>query len=187
MATSSEIRDFLVGVPAYVRNGRFDVLASNTLGAALYSPVLDAHSGTGPPNTARFLFLDPRAGDFFIDWDRNADHCVAVLRGEAGRNPYDPRLTDLVGELSTRSQEFRVRWARHDVRDHRTGVKRFHHPVVGDLTLDFEALELAGDPGQRINVYTAEPASPTAQSLALLASWASTSADELQHQGVTPD
>ena len=113
-----------------------------------------------PPNSARFLFLDPAASEFFVDYDKIANDCVAFLRAEAGRDPYDKDLTDLIGELSTRSEDFRRRWAAHDVRYHRTGRKRFHHPLVGDLELDYEAFELPGDPGQRINVYTAPPDSP---------------------------
>ena len=96
----------------------------------------------------------------------------AILRAEAGRDPYDKRLSDLIGELSTRSEEFRARWAAHNVKFHRTGAKTLHHPVVGDLTLDYEALELPGDNGQRILVYNAEPASRTQEALDLLASWA---------------
>jgi len=118
------------------------------------------------------VFLNTRAATFFVDWDTIANDTVGILRAEAGRDPYDKRLSDLIGELSTRSDEFRVRWASHNVKLHRTGVKRFHHPVVGDLTLDFEALDLPGDVGQTLLVYSAEPASPSAQALDLLASWA---------------
>lgn len=170
------ILDSMIDTPAYVRNGRFDILASNALGAALYAPVMEGARTDRPPNTARFLFLDPRSSDFFPNWDKIADDCVAVLRAEAGRDPYDRNLTDLIGELSTRSDEFRVRWAAHDVKYHRTGTKRLHHPVVGDLTLDYEVFELPGDAGQRINVYSAEPGSASAQALNLLASWAATPA-----------
>jgi len=131
-----------------------------------------------PVNSARFVFLNPRATDFFLDWDTIANDAVGILRAEAGRDPYDKRLSDLIGELSTRSEEFRLRWAAHNVKLHRTGVKRFHHPVVGELTLDFESLDLPGDPGQRLLVYSAEPASPSHQALQLLASWASTPQDE---------
>ncbi len=162
--------------PAYIRNGRMDILAANDLGKALYSPVFD--EAVGLPNTARFLFLSPRASEFFVDWNKTASDAVAVLRGEAGRDPFDRRLSDLVGELSTRSEEFRVRWAAHDVKLHRSGTKRLHHPIVGDLTLSFEALDLSADPGQRLNVYTAEPGSPSDEGLKLLASWASTPATE---------
>jgi transcriptional regulator with XRE-family HTH domain len=161
-----------IAAPAYVRNERLDILAANRLGEALYSPVYDFPPR--PVNTARFLFLDPKASEFFIDWDTVAHDAVAVLRAAAGRDPYDKRLTDLIGELSTRSDEFRVRWAAQNVKFHRTGTKRLHHPVVGEVTLNFEALELAADPGQRLNIYAAEPGSPSHDALNLLASWITT-------------
>lgn len=165
----------LITTPAYVRNGRLDVLAANSLGRALYAPVFDQDT-IGVPNIARFLFLSPRASEFFDSWDRIASDAVAILRAEAGRDPHDRRLTDLIGELSTRSDEFRVRWAAHDVKFHRTGTKTLHHPVAGELHLGYEALDLPGDTGQRVLIYTAEPASPSAEALALLASWATTPA-----------
>ena len=158
-------------MPAYLRNGRFDVLGANDLGRALYSPLYEQADAGEHPNSARFLFLDPAAGEFFIDYDKALNDCVAFLRAEAGRDPYDRELSDLIGELSTRSEDFRHRWAAHDVRYHRTGRKRLHHPLVGDLELDYEAFELPGDPGQRINVYTAPPDSESAEALDLLASW----------------
>ena len=158
-------------MPAYLRNGRFDVLAANDLGRALYSPLYDQADAGEHPNSARFLFLDPAAPEFFVDYDKALNDCVAFLRAEAGRDPYSKELSDLVGELSTRSEDFRRRWAAHDVRYHRTGRKKFHHPLVGDLELDYEAFELPGDPGQRVNIYTAPPDSPTAEALDLLASW----------------
>ena len=158
-------------MPAYLRNGRFDVLAANELGRALYSPLYEQADAGGRPNSARFLFLDPAASEFFVDYDKVLNDCVAFLRAEAGRDPYDKDLSDLIGELSTRSDDFRRRWAAHDVRYHRTGRKRFHHPIVGDLELDFEAFELPGDPGQRINIYIAPPDSPSVDALDLLASW----------------
>lgn len=158
-------------MPAYLRNGRFDVLAANDLGRALYSPLYEQTDLREFPNSARFLFLDPVAPEFFVDYDKALNDCVAFLRAEAGRDPYDKELSELVGELSTRSDDFRRRWASHDVRYHRTGRKRFHHPLVGDLELDFEAFELPGDPGQRINIYTAPPDSPSTEALSLLASW----------------
>jgi transcriptional regulator with XRE-family HTH domain len=164
------ILDSMSGVPAFVRNDRLDVLAANQLGEAFYAPLYD--DPARPVNAARFVFLNTRAATFFVDWDTIANDTVGILRAEAGRDPYDKRLSDLIGELSTRSDEFRVRWASHNVKLHRTGVKRFHHPVVGDLTLDFEALDLPGDVGQTLLVYSAEPASPSAQALDLLASWA---------------
>lgn len=161
-----------INAPAWVRNGRADVVAMNSLGRALYAPVLD--SPARPANTARFTFLDPRANEFYADWERTASDMVAVLRAEAGRNPYDRALSDLVGELSTRSEEFRTRWAAHNVLFHRTGFKQLHHPVVGDLDLTYEALELPSDPGLTLLVYTAEPDTPTQDALNLLASWAAT-------------
>lgn len=162
-----------ITVPAYVRNERLDILAANKLGEALYSPVFEFPAR--PANMARFLYLSPKASEFFLDWNTIAHDAVAILRSAAGRDPYDKRLTDLIGELSTRSEEFRVRWAAQNVKFHRSGIKHFHHPLVGDLTLSFEALELAADPGQRINVYTAEPGSPSAEAMNLLASWTTTS------------
>ncbi len=158
--------------PAWVRNGRSDFLAGNRLGRALYAPIFD--DPVRPANTARFAFLSPRAREFYADWERIATDVVGILRAEAGRNPYDRALSDLVGELSTRSEEFRTRWAAHDVHFHRTGSKQLRHPVVGDLDLAYEAMELPSDPGLTVLVYTAEPASPTDVGLRLLASWAAT-------------
>jgi transcriptional regulator with XRE-family HTH domain len=163
-----------ITAPAYVRNGRLDILAANALGAALYAPVFDDPGG--PPNVARFIFLNLEASDFFDSCESIASDAVAILRAEAGRNPYDKRLSDLIGELSTRSEAFRVRWAAHNVKFHRTGTKTLRHPVVGELTLDYEALDLPGDNGQRILVYSAEPGSRSQGALNLLASWAATPA-----------
>ena len=159
-------------VPAIVNNGRLDVLAANPLGEALFAPVFA--DPARPVNHARFTFLNPRAHDFWIDWERAADDAVATLRLEAGRDPHDKRLTDLVGELSTRSDAFRVRWAAHDVRLHRTGIKSFHHPVVGDLHLSYEVMELPADPGLSLVAFSAEAGSPADDSLGFLASWAAT-------------
>ncbi len=164
--------DAMVGAPAYVRNGRMDILAANQLGFALYSEMFA--NPRRPVNSSRFAFLDPRATAFFIDWDRVADDAVAVLRGEAGRNPHDRDLSDLIGELSTQSEDFRVRWAKHNVRYHDTGVKRIHHPVVGDLELTYEALILRAESELTMFAYTAEPGSKSAESLDLLASWTAT-------------
>jgi len=164
--------DAITTAPAWVRNDRGEVLAANELGRALYQEMM-AEPVT-PPNSARFTFLNPKAREFFRDWERSADDIVAVLRSTAGRNPYDKDLSDLIGELSTRSEEFRVRWARHDVKYHRAGRKRLHHPVVGDLDLTYEAMELPADPGLRINIYTAEPGTPSEDALKVLASWAAT-------------
>jgi len=164
--------DAMTGAPAFVRNGRMDILAANALGRALYSQHLD--SPHRPANSARFIFLDPRAPEFYVDWDKVATDAVAVLRSEAGRDPYDRGLSDLVGELSTQSELFRTRWAAHNVRYHDTGVKRFHHPVVGDLTLTYENMELVGDSGLTMFAYTAEAGSKSEEALNLLASWTAT-------------
>ena len=129
-----------IAAPATCATGALDYVAANALGRALYAPVFDSREQ--PANSARFTFLDPAAADFYPDWERVATELVAHLRSEAGRNPYDRQLSDLVGELSTRSDEFRVRWAAHNVRFHRTGTKHMHHPVVGELGLSYETLEL---------------------------------------------
>ncbi|GAA3521480.1 helix-turn-helix transcriptional regulator [Streptosporangium album] len=166
------ILDSMSTTPAYVRNRRLDILATNQLGKALINPILAAPRR--PPNVARFMFLDPTATDYYLDWERMAAGTVAILRAEAGRDPHDKALTDLVGELSTQSDLFRTRWATHNVRQHRTGVKTLHHPVVGELTLDYDALELPADTGLTIMAYSAAPATPARDALNLLASWAAT-------------
>ena len=170
--------DAMAGVPAFVRNGRLDILGANELGRALYAGQFDS---VQPPNTARFFVLDDRAPSFYVEWDRVARDVVAVLRAEAGRDPYDRDLSDLVGELSTRSEVFRTLWAAHDVHAHSTGLKRFLHPVVGELNLTFEAMELVADPGLTMFVYTAEPGSKSEQALNLLASWTATRDEEEAH------
>jgi transcriptional regulator with XRE-family HTH domain len=177
--TVQHMLDAMLGVPAFVRNGRLDFLGANRLFHALYSQHFDG--AARPANTARFVFLDPRATTFYVDWDRVANDVVAVLRAEAGRDPYDRELSDLVGELSTRSELFRTLWAAHNVRNHDTGLKRFHHPVVGELSLTFEAMELVADPGLTMVIYTAEPSSKSEEALNLLASWAATSDQEEIH------
>ncbi|MGH3391040.1 MAG: transcriptional regulator, partial [Actinomadura sp.] len=127
-----------------------------------------------PANYARFIFLDPRATEFYVDWERLAGDTVALLRAEVGRNPHDRALSDLIGELSTRSETFRVWWAAHNVRFHRTGTKRFHHPIVGDLTLAFDVMDLTADTGLHLTAYTAEPGSASQDALHLLACWSAT-------------
>jgi transcriptional regulator with XRE-family HTH domain len=164
--------DAITGAPALAQNGRLDILGANQLARALYSELFSDQ--TPPYNHARFSFLNPRARDLYPDWERGADDAVAILRAEAGRDPYDRELSDLVGELSTRSEEFRTRWADHNVRLHQTGVKRFHHPVVGELTLTFEMMQLAADPGLNLLTFTAEPGSKSDEALNLLGSWAAT-------------
>jgi transcriptional regulator with XRE-family HTH domain len=177
--TVQRILDAMTGAPAWVRNGRMDFLAANRLGHALYATLLT--DPVRPANNARFVFLNPRATDFYVDWERAANDIVAILRAEAGRNPYDRGLSDLIGELSTRSQTFRTRWAAHNVRFHRTGSTQLHHPVVGHLDLAFEAMELPADPGLTLLAYTAEPGSPSQDALNLLASWAATNDQHDQH------
>ena len=159
-------------VPAIVQNGRLDVLATNPLAQALYAPVFA--DPARPANLARFTFLNPHARTLWGNWAGVADDTVAMLRTEAGRDPLDKELTDLVGELSTRSNEFRIRWAAHDVRLHRTGLKHIQHPVVGDLHLAYEVMQLSADPGLALVVYSAAEGSPDDDALRLLASWAAT-------------
>lgn len=171
--TVQRILDAMGDVPAHMRNGRRDILAANPLGRALYSELYA--DPVRPVNVARFVFLSPRARDFFLDWERAAADLVANLRIEAGRSPYDRALTDLIGELSVRSEEFRAQWAAQNVRFHRTGVKAVRHPVVGDLVLSFEAMDLPADPGLSLIVYSAEPGSAAQDTLQLLASWTATS------------
>jgi transcriptional regulator with XRE-family HTH domain len=164
-------------VPAVVGNARQDLVTANALGYAFYAPLYpdpERPDPTVPVNFARFCFLDPAAHEFYPDWDFMADVMVNNLRTEAGRDPYDRDLSDLVGELSTRSEEFRVRWAKHNVRLHRTGTKCFHHPVVGDLEVGYETLPLPADPGLALTVYSPEPATPSADAMSLLASWTAT-------------
>jgi transcriptional regulator with XRE-family HTH domain len=170
--------DAMTMAPVYVRNGRMDVLAANRLGRALFAPLFG--SPAKPTNMARFIFLDPAAPAFYQEWDRLASDTVALLRAEAGRNPTDRGLSDLIGELSTRSDIFRIRWADHNVRQHRSGIKHFHHPVVGDISLAYESLELVADPGLVLNGYSAEPGTASEDALNLLASWAATT-DQEQH------
>jgi transcriptional regulator with XRE-family HTH domain len=161
-------------VPALVQNGRLDVLAANALARALYAPVFA--DPARPANLARFTFLDPHARTLWGNWTGVADDTVALLRTEAGRDPFDKGLTDLVGALSTRSDEFGMRWAAHNVRLHRTGLKHIQHPVVGALHLSYEVMQVTADPGMTLVVYSAPEGSPDNDALQLLASWAATHA-----------
>jgi transcriptional regulator with XRE-family HTH domain len=167
-----QILDAITDAPAWVRNARHDMLAANRLARALYAPVLA--DPRRPANNARFTYLDPAAHAFFADWERAADDIAAMLRSEAGSNPHDKQLIELIGELSTQSEDFRTRWGAHNVRFHRTGRKRIRHPVVGTLDLDFEAMEFPAHPGLTLLAYTAAAGTPTADSLRMLASWAAT-------------
>lgn len=167
------VLDAVTGGPALVRNGRLDIIAANALGWALHSAA--SANPCRPVNLARHCFLDRVSAEkFYPNWDKAADTIVAILRAEAGRDPYDKDLQDLIGELSTLSEDFRTKWGMHDVRRHASGEKHFNHPVVGRLDLLFESADLVTDPGWKLLMYVAEPASPSADALALLASWAAT-------------
>jgi len=172
-----QVLDAIGDAPAWVRNGRHDIIAANRLARALYSPVFD--DPRRPVNTTRFAYLNPAAREFWRDYDQITHDAAAMLRLEAGRNPHDPDLIRLVGELSTQSELFRERWASRDVKFHRSGLKRLHHPVVGDLDLNYESMDLPSEPGLVLNVYTAPAGSPSADALKVLASWAATNAEAL--------
>ena len=177
------IIDAMETTPAYVRNRRLDILAINRLGRALLSPALNSPVPAGPgrlANTALFLYLDPAAQEFYRNWTSVADDIVAALHTEVGADPHDKLLQDLIGELCTRSDVFRTRWAAHNVRYHHSGHKLLRHPVVGDLDLDFDTMELPAEPGLSITVYSAEPGTPAHDSLNLLAAWAATLAREAE-------
>ncbi|GIL26241.1 transcriptional regulator [Actinocatenispora comari] len=189
-----QVLDAISDAPAWVRNARHDILAMNPMARALYSPVLASPvagaTGKRPANTTRFAFLDPAAQEFFVDHDRIAADAAAMLRLEASRNPHDKDLVALIGELSTRSDLFRAHWAAQNVKFHRSGRKRLRHPVVGRLDLNFESMPLASEPELRLNVYTADPNTPTADNLKLLATWAATLATtepaDATESGTTP-
>lgn len=169
--------DAVTGGAAIVRNGRMDIVAANALGRAVHVLALEA---PGNGNLARFAFLDPRAHQFHPNWDAAADIVVGILRTEAGRDPYDRALHDLVGELSTRSDAFRTRWGAHDVRRHGAGAKRFVHPVVGPLELDYEDLQFVQHPGLTFLVYVAEPGSDSVERMKVLATWQATNDTEAE-------
>ena len=170
--TVERMLEAMPSMPAFVFNARFDVLAANALCRAFYCQMY-ADPSCGQ-NVVRFVFLNPAARAFYVDWDRIAKDMVGVLRVEAGRNPYDRELSNLVGELSTRSDDFRVLWGAHDVHVFRDEKKRVNHPVVGLLELDHQTLDVPGDTGQTMAFYSAPPGSAAEDSLALLASWSAT-------------
>lgn len=167
------VLDSMTDSPAFIRNGRLDILAINHLGRALYAPLF-TNDAPHPVNVARFQFLDPHGRDFFPDWEQSVNTTVSLLRTEAGRAPGDSDLTGLIGELVTRSEEFRTAWAKHNVRLHHTGRKSFRHPAVGEITLDFDAMELPAQPGLTLTAYSADPHTPAHDALQLLAAWAAT-------------
>ncbi|GLY33868.1 helix-turn-helix transcriptional regulator [Kineosporia sp. NBRC 101731] len=158
-------------VPAVVRNARLDLVSANEMGRALYAPHFDTDRTA---NIARFIFLDPRARDFYPEWEGAGEISASMLRIEAGRNPLDADLTALIGELSTLSLAFRELWARHNVHLHQTGSKHFRHPVVGELHLVFDALELPAERGLAIDTFSAESGSPSEDALRLLEAWTAT-------------
>lgn len=161
--------DTITGSAVWIRNDRMDFIAGNALGRAVYAPVMDDPSSRGG-NNALFAFLSPAARNYYTDWEKGADDLVATLRLSAGRNPRDKALSDLIGELVTRSDEFSRRWASHNVRFHRSGLKRLRHPLVGDLELTYEALQLPENPGWTMFAFTAEPGTPSEERLKLLGS-----------------
>jgi transcriptional regulator with XRE-family HTH domain len=174
--------DAMTALPTIVQNERLDLVASNRLGRAFYSEMYVQPQR--PANFGRFICLDPRSRNFYRNWDDAARQTVALLRSAAGRAPYDRALSDLVGELATRSEDFRTLWAAHDVRLHHSGSKQVHHPVVGDLDLTFEALEVGTDKGLSVIAYTAEAGPTSDDSLQLLAHWAATSDPATMHQAL---
>ena len=167
--------DAVTGAPAWVANQRKDVLATNALARALMAPMFDDPGNHS--NLARFTFFSPASRSFYPDWEQGANSIVASLRTAAGQDPHDKLLTDLIGELVTRSDAFRLRWAAHDVRFHRSGTKRIHHPEVGDLEFVFEGLELPDHPGWMMFTYTTGAGSATEERLQLLGSLAATRAE----------
>lgn len=180
------ILDGMTLTPTYVRNGRLDMVAANLLGRALYAPMFDSPTRTSehaPPNMARFRFLDPAARHFYPDFDASADSPVQLLRRESARTPHAKAFTDLIGELCTRSDDFRVRWASHDVRLHHSGTKLFHHPVVGELRLLFESFDLPAEPGLTLTALSAPADTASADGLRLLASWATTELEPHRTRG----
>ncbi|WP_017595275.1 helix-turn-helix domain-containing protein [Nocardiopsis potens] len=164
-----QLLDTMEGVPAYVAGRRSDILAWNRMAAALFGDWGELPAQER--NWARLIFLRPDYRELFVDWESKAADIVSHLRMDAGCYPDDPKLSALVGELSVKSDDFRLLWAAHNVREKGHGTKRFHHPVVGDLTLAFETFHLPDDSAQSLFTYHAEPGSPSAEALRLLASW----------------
>lgn len=161
-----------MSVPAVVQNSRLDLLAANNLGRALYADLFDM--AQQPPNFARYVFLAPRAAAFYADIDEAKNQLVAILRATAGRDPLDRSVTGLIGELSTRSADFSTRWAKHNVRRHSRGRKIIHHRAAGTMNLAYDDFALPGDPHVSITTYTADPDTPSADGLSLLATWTDT-------------
>ena len=177
------VLDQMTEMPGVVQNDRGDILASNALGKALYSGLIAGSEGEW--NQARYIHLDPHSQRFYPDWDQIADFNVAMLHVAAGRNPFDRELSNLIGELATRSEDFRARWAAHDVHEHQAGVKRVRHDVVGDMSLIYQTLTIPGESSLTMYLYTAEPGSPSADALRLLAAWSTPSPSDDDAQSTT--
>ncbi|MER6210938.1 helix-turn-helix transcriptional regulator [Streptomyces sp. NPDC001073] len=174
----------MTGAAAFVVNSRQDILAVNRLGREFYAPMFMSSAAA---NVARFTYLDPHAKEFFADWGRTAKECVAALRTQAGRVPFDRDLSDLIGELSTHSKDFAAFWATHNVRLHREAEKRFNHPLVGELTLRYERLAVTADPDMEIFVYVAEPGSRSEEGFNFLASYSGDSTDSSSRASTEPE
>ncbi|KUM74663.1 helix-turn-helix domain-containing protein [Streptomyces curacoi] len=164
-----QLLDSIEGVPAYISGRRSDILAWNRMAAAVFGDWSELPAQER--NWARLVFLKPEYRDLFVEWDQKASDMVSYLRMDAGCHPDDPRLSALVGELSVKSEEFRRLWATHDVKEKTYGVKHIRHPLVGELALNFESFRLSDGTEQALITYHAEPGSPSAEALRLLASW----------------
>ncbi|MFC0109906.1 helix-turn-helix transcriptional regulator [Kibdelosporangium aridum] len=171
------VLDQMDRMPAFVFGPALDVLAWNRLGDALCG-----FSGVDRPNLCRSIFLDPKARDFYPQWSCAAEDTVAVLRWMAGRNPDEPGLAPLIGELSIHSQEFRELWAKHNVKEKTFGSKLMNHSLVGELELAYESFPLPGEPDMVLVTYVAQPGSPSAEKLGLIASWS-----QPEHERVATD
>jgi transcriptional regulator with XRE-family HTH domain len=168
----AQLMETMRDVPVVALSKLGDPLGSNPLGRALFTHLFPPEAS--PMNTARYLFLDPRSRSFYPDWDAVARESVSAMRLLAGRDPSDRQLAALVGELATRSAEFRTWWGSHTVRTHSTGTKRINHPIVGEMTLSYQTLTIQSAPNVRLATYLAEIGTPSADALDLLRSWAAT-------------
>ncbi len=170
-ANVRQLMDAMPGLPASIQNGRLDLLATNPLGRALYTEVYDRRRGPGFPNLARYLFLDEHSEQTFPDWNTVAGDAVATLQAESARRPHSKAFLELIGQLSTESLEFRAMWATRNVSAHRRGKKRIHHPLVGEVILNYEALQLPGAPGLQMVTFMPEPGSSAEDAMRLLGAW----------------
>ncbi|MFD6493822.1 helix-turn-helix domain-containing protein [Streptomyces sp. NPDC059944] len=164
-----QLLDTMDGVPAYITGRRSDLLCWNRMAAAVFGDWSELPAQER--NWARMVFLRPEYRDLYVEWEQKAIDIVCHLRMDAGCHPDDPRLSALVGELSVKSEDFRRLWATHDVKEKSHGVKLLRHPLVGDLALQYESFRLVDDTELALVTYHAEPGSPSAEALRLLASW----------------